>query len=59
MDLAITVVPSVAILAGAGLKGLQMWLASRERKLTHEPLHLMQAKLDELETRLLGQALRR
>lgn len=59
MELAAAVVPSVAILAGCALRGLRMVLAHRERKLEHAPLAELQAKMNELETRVLASALRR
>ena len=59
MDLALAVVPSVAIVSLAGLKALGMWLAHRERKFEHAPVAQLAAKLDELENKLLGMAMRR
>ncbi len=59
MELAVAAALSVAVVSLSALKGLQMLFAHRERKFVHEPLHLMQKKLDEMESRLLGQAMRR
>jgi len=59
MELAAAVVPSVAILAGCALKGLGMWLAHREKKFEHAPLAHLEAKLSELENRLLSRSMGR
>ena len=55
MDLALAVVPSVAIVALAGLRALGMWLAHREKKLAHAPISELAAKIDALESRGLAQ----
>ena len=57
-DLAVAVVPSVAIVAAAGLRAFGMWLAHSTKRLEHAPLVAMQAKLDELEGKLLAAAMR-
>ncbi len=54
---AVAVVSSVAILAGCGLRGLAMVLAHREKKFEHLPLVKLEAKLDELENKLLSRAM--
>ena len=59
MVAAIAVVVSVALVAGAALKGLQMVLAYRERKVVHAPIAHLEAKMNELEQRLLSGAMRR
>ena len=59
MVAAIAVVVSVALVAGAALKGLQMVLAYRERKVVHAPIAHLEAKMNELEQRLLAGAMRR
>ena len=59
MTEAIAVVLSVALVAGAALKGLSMVLAFKSSKMVHEPLAQMQAKLNELERVILNGAMRR
>ena len=59
MTAAIAVAVSVALLVGGALKGLAMVLAFKATKLEHAPLVEMQAKLDALEQRILGQGMQR
>ena len=59
MTAAIAVVVSVALVAGAALKGLQMVLAYRSAKVQHAPIAHLEAKMNELEQRLLAGAMRR
>lgn len=53
------VVPSVALVVGGGLLALRMWLTHQAKRLEHAPLAEMEAKLAELEQRLVSGAFRR
>lgn len=55
----LAVVPSVALVVGGGLLALRMYLAHKSKGFEHAPLAKMEAKLAELEQRLLSGAIRR
>lgn len=57
--IALAVVASVALVVGGCLLALRMVLAHQAKALEHAPLAQMEAKLAELENRLLSGAIRR
>ena len=57
MTAAIAVVLSVALLAGATLKGLQMVLAFRAREVVHAPIADLERRIQEMESKLLARAM--
>ncbi len=59
MDLALAVVPSVAIVAGCSLVALRMVLAHKAREVVHAPIAQLEQKLNELENRILQRAMGR
>ncbi len=50
---------AVVASSGAALLALRMWLTHREKAFEHKPLAQMQAKLDELENKILSGVMRR
>lgn len=56
---AVAIAASVLFVVLGSLAGLRMVLAHKSKALEHAPLVKMQAKLDELEQRLVSGAMRR
>jgi hypothetical protein len=57
--LPLSIALSVLFLCVSGLVALKWTLVHREKKFEHLPLVEMMAKIDELESKLLGNAMRR
>lgn len=56
---AISGVSAVAVVSGASLLGLKMWLAFKARDLSNAPVAALQKRMDDLESRILSGAFKR